>query len=195
MIPTIARTDTVRHIPWRPIAIASVLIVAAATALVVIAGSGRRHLPPPFGPARNGLIVMSISGDIVTVDPATRTKTVIVAGPETDQSPVFSGLGTQILFTRTASDSVSLWMADADGSNVRQLLSGPRARQHLWWDWTADGRRLIYPDYEPSGTRTLILDTVTLALPRLGRVPAQGRPRQEEESEMRHASVVVKMAG
>ena len=134
---------------------------AAASSSVSILSGPQRPLPPPFGPARNGVIVTDTNGDIVTVDPVTGTKTVIVAGPETDTSPTFSGLGTQILFTRTASDSVSLMIADADGSNVRQLLSGPRARQHLWWDWTADGRRLIYPDYELSGTRTWILDPVT----------------------------------
>ncbi len=160
MIPAIARTDTIGRIPWRPIAIAAVLVVAAATALVLTAGTGRRALPPPSGPARDGVIVLSVKGDIVTVDPATGATKVIIGGPETDTSPVFSGLGTQVLFRRTSADSVSAVMSDADGSNVRQLLSGPQARQHLWWDWTADGRRVIYPDYELSGTRTWILDTV-----------------------------------
>ena len=127
MIPAIARTDTIGRIPWRPIAIAAVLVVAAATALVLTTGTGRRALPPPSGPARDGVIVLSVKGDIVTVDPATGTKTVIIGGPETDTSPVFSGLGTQVLFT---SDGARLGvrglMADADGSNVRQLLSGPQ---------------------------------------------------------------------
>ena len=44
----IARTDTIRQVPWRPIAIAAVL-VAAATALALIAGTGRPP-PSPFGP-------------------------------------------------------------------------------------------------------------------------------------------------
>jgi len=45
-----ARTDTIRQVPWRPIAIGAVLIAAVATALVLIAGSARRAVPPPFGP-------------------------------------------------------------------------------------------------------------------------------------------------
>ena len=46
----IARTDTIRQVPWRPIAIAAVLVVAATAALVLIAGSQRRLPPAPFGP-------------------------------------------------------------------------------------------------------------------------------------------------
>jgi len=45
-----ARSDTLGQIPWRPIAIAAMLIAAAATALVLIAGSQRRLPPAPFGP-------------------------------------------------------------------------------------------------------------------------------------------------
>ena len=44
-----ARTDTIRQVPWRPIAIAAVLVVAAATAMVLLAGSWRRLPPAPFG--------------------------------------------------------------------------------------------------------------------------------------------------
>jgi Tol biopolymer transport system component len=88
---------------------------------------------------------------------------VIIGGPETDTSPRFSGLGTRILFRRTASGSTqTVLMADADGSDVRQLIGVPSStQQHLWWDWSADGRRLIYPKYELPIPRTLILDTVT----------------------------------
>ncbi len=46
----IARTDAIRQVPWRPIAIAAVLAIAAATAATMIAGSWRRPPPPPFGP-------------------------------------------------------------------------------------------------------------------------------------------------
>ena len=46
----IARTDSIRQVPWRPIAIAALLVVAATTALVLIAGSQRRLPPAPFGP-------------------------------------------------------------------------------------------------------------------------------------------------
>ena len=42
--------DTLGQVPWRPIAIAAMLIAAAATTLVLIAGSQRRLPPAPFGP-------------------------------------------------------------------------------------------------------------------------------------------------
>jgi YVTN family beta-propeller protein len=46
----IARSDTLGQVPWRPIAIAAMLIAAAATTLVLIAGSQRRLPSAPFGP-------------------------------------------------------------------------------------------------------------------------------------------------
>ena len=54
-LPTggIARTDTIREVPWRPIAIAALLIVAAGAALVLIAGSQRR-------PGGDGLILFQM---------------------------------------------------------------------------------------------------------------------------------------
>jgi Tol biopolymer transport system component len=166
----IARTAGVRQVPWRPIVVAALLITLATAAVALYAGSRAHRLPAPFGPARNGVIVTSINGDIVTVDPVTGTKTVIVAGPEMDTNPMFSSLGTQILFTRGASGSEALFMADADGSNVRQLVSGKTPILNGWLDWTADGRRLIYTtccevdstgNVVHSGPKTWILDTVT----------------------------------
>ncbi len=46
----IARTDTIRQVPWRPIAIAALLVVAAALVVLSGAGSWRRLPPAPFGP-------------------------------------------------------------------------------------------------------------------------------------------------
>jgi dipeptidyl aminopeptidase/acylaminoacyl peptidase len=159
----IARTAPVRQVPWRPLLLVALVGLLAAAALVALSGAGKPRLPAPFGPARNGAIVMGVKGDIVMVDPATGRETVIIGGPATDQSPVFSNLGTQVLFKRTASGSTpAVFMADADGSDVRQLISVPTStQQNLWWDWSADGRRLIYPKYELPIPRTLILDTVT----------------------------------
>jgi WD40-like Beta Propeller Repeat len=57
----IARTDTIREVPWRPIAIAALLIVAAAAALVLIAGSQRR-------PGSDGLILFQVRHSVVNND-------------------------------------------------------------------------------------------------------------------------------
>jgi Tol biopolymer transport system component len=154
------------------------LLLGIAAALLVpatyLAASGLRpptpdlgnRLPPLFGPARNGMIVAGINNDIVAIDPTTGIRTVILGGPEIDSTPVFSALGTQILFTREASGP-ALFIADADGSNARQLVSGKTP--HGWFDLTADGRRLISTLYAgkssgagpASNLGTWILDIAT----------------------------------
>jgi Tol biopolymer transport system component len=176
----IARTAPARQVPWRPILLVALLGLLTAAALVVLAGANRPRLPAPFGPARNGLIATSVNGDVVTVDPATGKKTVLIAGPENDTNPQFSALGTKILFTRSATagpdgpstpgPDAALFMADADGSNVRQLVGSTPPIKDGWFDLTADGRRLVYTTYHPyvPGSadnslprKTWILDTAT----------------------------------
>ena len=63
----IARQPVVAQPPWRAIGCCSLLIGALAAGLILAA---TRPKPPPlFGPAGNGLVVMSRDGDIFTVDP------------------------------------------------------------------------------------------------------------------------------
>src|SRR5689334_9856084 len=57
----IARTASIREVPWRPIAIAALLIVAAAAALVLIAGSQRR-------PGSDGLVLFQVRHSVVNND-------------------------------------------------------------------------------------------------------------------------------
>ena len=139
----IARTSTVRQVPWRPIAVAALLIVLAAAAVALYAGSQSRRLPAPFGPARNGVIATSVNGDIVTVDPTSGATRIIVGGPTSDTEPLFTNLGDRLLFTRTAPGAApALFMANADGSNARPIIGGDTPVG--WLDWTPNGDRIIY---------------------------------------------------
>ena len=66
-------------------------------------------LPPPFGLARNGaLVIGTADGDIVTVDPATGTTTPLITGPTIDSGPFFSNDGQRILFDRAAASAPDL---------------------------------------------------------------------------------------
>jgi Tol biopolymer transport system component len=140
----IARTQPMRLLPWRMIAIAAALLILATAALAYV-GSQPSRLPAPFGPARNGAIVFAnAEGDIVSVDPATGEATTIVAGSETDSDPWFSNDGTKFAFDRrTAGDAIdrSLFIANSDGSGVHQLM-GPGS-QIDWFDWSPDGDRIF----------------------------------------------------
>ena len=120
------RQPVMPHVSWRPVIVLLLLLGALATGLLLAA---TRPKPPPlFGPAGNGLVVMSRDGDIITTDPRTGVETVIVAGPETDRDPVWSHDGTKVLFRRDAPGvpGAGLVMtARANGTGVQQLTPEP----------------------------------------------------------------------
>lgn len=122
------------------------LLVALIAAALLIVGT-RRHVPPPFGLARNGAVVTSHDGDIFRVDPATQAATILIGGPDVDFAPGFSRDGTRISFLRApagANDQSGLAMmvANADGSDVRQLT--PFVQGLDWADWSADSTEIAY---------------------------------------------------
>ena len=132
------------RLPLRTIVVALVVIALLAVAAAVFVGSQHTKLPPPFGPARNGLISYAKGGDIFTVDPLTGVATAITTGPETDIDPEFSLDGTKLLFSRQrgSANAYDEIVANADGSGVRVVTSFPLTtddRAHL----TSDGSALI----------------------------------------------------
>ena len=122
----IARQPVVAQPPWRAFGLLLVLIGLVAAGLLLAAT--RPKPPPPFGPAGNGLVVMSRDGDIFTVDTGTGAATAIVTGPEIDSDPLWSQDGTTILFRRASADQPGadfLMIARANGSGVKQLTPEP----------------------------------------------------------------------
>lgn len=129
------RLAPARSIPWRPILVAGLLLIALVVGAVLIAGSRRQQLAPPFGAAANGQIAYSVNGDIVAADPKTGTTRPIVAGPESDTGPVFAGNGSKLAFVRGEDGNRQVWAADADGSNARKI-AGPFAKYPSWLEWS-----------------------------------------------------------
>ena len=129
------------------------LIALLVAALAVVGLSASRRLPPPFGVAENGEIVYSDRGDIFARASEMADPRLLVGGPETDLTPIFSRDGTQFAFVRLAdhdSEAASLLVADADGSHVRNVLatSDPTS-----WDWSPSGREaavVVVDDRKPS---------------------------------------------
>lgn len=129
------------RVPWRSLAIAAAILLVALASLAYI-GSRRPALPPPFGLARNGVIVYGTTGgDIGSLDPATGATAVVVGGPEVEQYPLFSNDGTRLVFARTAGSTETDFAAKADGSEVRSLL--PSGSTITWWDESTSGDRTI----------------------------------------------------
>jgi hypothetical protein len=156
----IARPVPLRPVPWRPIAIVVLLGLLAAAALIY-AGS-RQHVPPPFGPARNGaLVIGTADGDIVTVDPATGRTTPLIGGPTFDGGPFFSNDGQRILFDRgtSAAGPTTLFIANADGSGVRPALAtGPDIN---WFEWAPNVDRAVLTEMVNGKGTVATVDLVT----------------------------------
>jgi Tol biopolymer transport system component len=131
------------------------IVLALVGAALLYAGTHQTHLPPPFGPARNGLLLSSADGDIFSVDPVTLAKHDVIAGGTFDFGPTFSRDGTMFMFLRGAppdcgrSDcGLMLMVANADGSGIRQLTPGLQMLD--WLDWSPDGSQIAIDASTPS---------------------------------------------
>jgi hypothetical protein len=122
------------------------LAIALAGLLIFAIGTRQQHLPPPFGPARNGILLSSGNGDIYAVDPVTAKQTVVISGSEFDFGATFSRDGTRFNFLRGATGcgkpdcELALMVANADGTGIRQLTPGLQGLD--WQDWSPDGARI-----------------------------------------------------
>ena len=74
------RAAPVARLPWRQLGVLALIALLLATALAVYVGT-QRHVPAPFGPARNGLIPYISGGDIYVGDPVTGRTTLLLGGP------------------------------------------------------------------------------------------------------------------
>ena len=131
-------------------------LLAVLGLLVALVASGlwlgsRQRLPAPFGPARNGAMVVGHDGDIFRVDPATHAERVLIGGAQSDFVPSFSRDGTKISFLRvpsgspadpTADQGLVLVVANADGSGIREVT--PSVIGLDWADWSPDSQQIAF---------------------------------------------------
>jgi hypothetical protein len=135
------RFAQVPRIAWLLVVLGLIVSLAAAALWI-----GTRHrLPNPFGPARNGAIVMSHDGDIYALDPLTHAERLIVGGEGLDFSPIFSRDGTKLLFLRGSggdAQGLSLEVAEPDGTGIRDVT--PTVQGLDWFDWSPDGSQIVF---------------------------------------------------
>ena len=152
------RSVYVPRVPWRAVIVAALLLVALAATLAWF-GSQRRAAPP-FGLARNGLIMYAVDGDLVTWNPDTETTATILSGATDDFTGMFSRDGTKLAFLRRERpdggkrepELISIQVASADGSNPIDLTGPLEAPDQ--WDWSPAGD-LIAVQSVIDGRRTL----------------------------------------
>jgi len=129
----------------RVIAVAALLLLILAIA--ILAAGSRGRLPEPFGIARNGVFLTSRDGDLFRIDPSTAESQPVTVGEGYDFSPIFSRDGTKFTFLRsdgplTEPAILTLYVADANGSNVRALTAPTKSLD--WFDWAPDGSQVTY---------------------------------------------------
>jgi Tol biopolymer transport system component len=86
-----------------------------------------------------GTLVFDLLGDIYTMPAAGGAATRITDGIAHDMQPRYSPDGRRIVFVSDRSGDENVWVANADGSNARQLTTG---RENLYYspEWTPDGQ-------------------------------------------------------
>ena len=113
--------------PWRPAASSSSSSSRSWRAWSSPAPT--RRLPPPYGPAANGMIATLRDGDIQTFDPRTGVSRAIVTGPRDDVDPVWSPDGTRLVFKRmTVNGSGLIRERPGPMASINTLINGTIGR-------------------------------------------------------------------
>ena len=138
---TALRAPLIPSRSWRSILIlAGVALLIAA--LIIFAAGSRRPLPPPFGLARNGIVITAVNGDLFSVDPKTLAKTPLVSDSpdEVDFGPGFSRDGTKISYVRSVIGGQQLIVANPEGGDAHAVTPVMPIDQA---DWSPDGSRIV----------------------------------------------------
>jgi Tol biopolymer transport system component len=131
----------------------AVMLFALLIAALVVAGSQRR-LPPPFGPARSGVLLVEFGGHIGVMRADGTGRVMLTSGPESDSYPIWSPDGTRFAFTSYQEESYALVVMDADGGNRITLADhllggvwvggGVRFGPAIGLSWSPDSKRIAF---------------------------------------------------
>ena len=141
-----ARTGGLSWVRPRAFTIALLLVALLAAAILAYVGTQSHRLPLPFGPARNGVLVYSLGGDLFVTDPASGASRQIASTASTERKPVVSPDGTRVAFLRGAAgslaDSFDLVVVNIDGTDLR-VLSTMAVSDGDPLTWSLDGLSIL----------------------------------------------------
>ena len=85
-------------------------------------------------------ILFDLLGDIYALDAAGGTARPVLTGLAFERNPVFSPDGTQFAFLSDRSGATNLWVANADGTGLKQLSHDDKVAIYSSPAWSPDGR-------------------------------------------------------
>jgi len=137
------------------------LLLALVLVLVAVAVVGtQRALPPPFGPADNGLMAFERDGDIYTFDPVNGIERAIVTGEGRDHDPRWSSDGQRIVFVRETAQNDHLVVVDGDGNHPVVSESEFYSLDTDTIAWSPNGRQVAFAADDGVRRAIYILDAV-----------------------------------
>ena len=127
----------------------ALLVLMSILAVAAVAGASLlpTQLPPPVGPAANGLIAFNSTGDIWVVNPDGTGRRQLTSSSALEHSPSWSRDGTRLAYWSqdAAGAASSLIVINADGSNPTTIATDEGGRTALQFlDWSPDGSHVVW---------------------------------------------------
>jgi dipeptidyl aminopeptidase/acylaminoacyl peptidase len=114
------------RMPWRQLGVLALIAVLLATAVAVYIGATTPHLPPPFGPARNGRILFVHDGQVYVSDTLASTPKLLIGGGGGIGALEVSRDGRRISYVDDAyKGGFDLFVASIDGTGSQKLNDDP----------------------------------------------------------------------
>jgi Tol biopolymer transport system component len=136
------------RVQWRVVGTALLIIAVLLTAVALYVGTRQTKLPPPFGPARNGLIAYTAGGDVYVENTASGTVRRLTDTPNAiDAEPVFAPDGMHLAYRRPVEGSVPLAedivVVKPDGSDPVVVTKTPIVGGPKRLEWSPDSRSIL----------------------------------------------------
>jgi len=93
--------------------------------------------------------------DIYVVDIENARETRLTEYDASDFHPAWSPDGQEIAFVSARTGSLKIHLMNADGTNVRRLVSGMTDRSETFPSWSPDGGQIAFSVGDPTGTKVI----------------------------------------
>ncbi len=144
--------------------LATIALLVLVLLAIALAGGSHQRLPPPFGPAGNGLMAFNSGGAIYTTDAAGTVSVRVPRDGADHVKPNWSPNGKQIAYwSISPNDGVQLNVLTSDAGTSLDIPVDPAIEPNtgLAPQWSPDSRSLAFAASTPDGSRLEIADLPT----------------------------------